>query len=88
MVEPRGRSGGMLIFWEEHVKMHQLIRTYFCIEAEIEGTELEGRFWAIFIYASTDIILMKEQWEISKEEREKLGSKMGVAEGGRGILMT
>lgn len=83
-MDPRGRSGGMLNFWEEHVKVHQLIKTNFCIEAEVEGTELEGRFWVIFIYASTDINLRKEQWEILKEKKENLGSEMGAG----GILMT
>lgn len=43
VVESRGKSGEMMIFWEEHVKLHEVIKSDFYIEAEVEGVGLEGK---------------------------------------------
>lgn len=58
-MESRGRNGGILIFWGENVLVHQIIKSEFCIDTEIEGDGFEERVWVIFIYASTNVNMRK-----------------------------
>lgn len=44
----------MLLFWGENVKICQLVKSEFCMEVEMEGKDFEGKYWVIFVYASTD----------------------------------
>lgn len=53
------------------MKLHQVMKSDFCIEAKVEGVGLKGRCWLIFTYTNIDINSRNEQWEILNEKRKK-----------------
>lgn len=53
-VEPNRRSRGLLVCWADHVIIHNVLTTQFCIEMECSSAKSAGKFWVIFVYASTD----------------------------------
>lgn len=65
-------KGGLLVFWGETIQVHQIIKSNFCMELEIEGEGFEEKCWIIFIYASTDLCTMKMQWDVLLEKRKSL----------------
>lgn len=73
VVNPCGRRGGLLVFWGNNIQVHQIIKTDFSFELEVEGAGSEGKSKVIFIYASTDSSVRKTQWEFLKEKRRKWG---------------
>lgn len=75
VVDPVGRSGGLLVVWGEKVSICRIIKSDFCIELEIECEGVEGRMWIIFIYASAIDQVRREQWEILKVKRDSWGKK-------------
>lgn len=75
VVDSKGKSGGLLVFWGEHVKVYKVIKSDYCIEVDVEGAGDEGRCWVIFLYASTDSNIRKEQWEMLKEKRKTWGKR-------------
>lgn len=42
MVDPVGKSGGLLVFWGEKVHICQMIKSDFCIEIEVKGEGFKG----------------------------------------------
>lgn len=52
IVNPIGRSGGLLLGWAEGVTVHQIKGSSFCIEVEFESVETKRKMWAVFIYTS------------------------------------
>lgn len=59
----------MLVFWEDHVQIHNIIKSDFCIEMEVECDNLTGKVWVVFVYLSTDDHIRKTQWECLKQKR-------------------
>lgn len=53
-VEPNGKSGGLLLGWDEGVTVHQVRNSSFYIELEFETSKTNGSMWAIFVYASNN----------------------------------
>lgn len=73
MKEPRGRKGGMLIAWGQHVDIKQIWMNDFCIELQI-AIEGEGEaVWVIFVYASTDAKERQQQWEFLQVRKQRWG---------------
>lgn len=51
-MDPDGRSGGLLLGWDEGVTIFQILHTTFSIEVEFETIDSGGKLWGIFVYAS------------------------------------
>lgn len=58
MVDPREKSGGLLLGWSDDGTIYQIHTSQFSIEVELETSEFivhsltNGKMWAVFIYAS------------------------------------
>lgn len=74
-MESNGRSGGLLVCWADHVTIHSVITTQFCIEMECSSVKSVGKFWAVFVYTSTDIQIKQQQWDFLIQERSKWGDE-------------
>lgn len=57
IVEPNGMSGGLVVLWSEKVVIDTVITSPFCIEMECASEKVVGKFWVVFVYASTDLQL-------------------------------
>ena len=73
-VEPKGKSGGLLLGWEREVSVHQIINTKFSIEVEFETVDIRGKTWAVFVYASNKEGVRKEQWKELLSRKGSWGS--------------
>lgn len=62
-MDPDGRSGGLLLGWAMDVTIHQILHTSFSIEVEFETYDSGGKLCAIFVYASHNERVRREQWE-------------------------
>lgn len=52
-IEPVGKAGGLTIFWNQEVKVYQILHTGFTVEVEIEDFGENNRWWMICIYAKS-----------------------------------
>ncbi|XP_027076951.1 uncharacterized protein [Coffea arabica] len=52
IVEAMSKTEGMALMWKEEVRIKQVLRTAFTIEAQIEDQESRSEWWFIGIYAS------------------------------------
>lgn len=52
VVDPIGKSGGLLLSWSEEVIVYQIRSSNFYIDVEFETLETNGRMWATFVYTS------------------------------------
>ncbi|XP_071902937.1 uncharacterized protein [Coffea arabica] len=73
------RSGGMALMWKEEVKIKQVIKTAFTIEAHVEDRETKTTSWFIGIYASCDNLIRKSQWKVVKDRKKLWGEKWIIA---------
>lgn len=55
VVDPVGKSRGLLVCWREGVNICQRLKSDFCFEMEVEGERFKERCWVIFVYISTDV---------------------------------
>lgn len=62
-VDPSGMSDRLLVCWSDKVVIHNVITSHFCIELECSGIDDHETFWVVFMYASTDIQIRREQWD-------------------------
>lgn len=42
VANPSGRQGELLAFWGDKIQVHQIVKTDFSIELEVEGEGCEG----------------------------------------------
>lgn len=61
MVKPEGKRGGLLLFWDAKVQVSKIVKSTFSIEVEVEGKDIEGKWWIIFIYLSPEDHLRRGQ---------------------------
>lgn len=52
VVEPKGKRGGLLLFWDAKVTVSKIVKSTFNIEVEVEGKDIKGKWWIIFFYLS------------------------------------
>ncbi|XP_027171734.1 uncharacterized protein LOC113771340 [Coffea eugenioides] len=78
-VESMNRSGGMALMWKEEVKIKQVIKAAFTIEAHVEDRETKTTLWFIGIYASCDNLIRKSQWKVVKDRKKLWGEKWIIA---------
>lgn len=83
-VNPRGRSGGLLIFWSLNVQVIQVVTSPFSIEVEFQCSETKGSWWGVFVYCSVDEKERREQWLELSRRRQNWGDRWFL---GGGILM-
>lgn len=57
----------------------------FFIEMECSSVKSAGKFWVIFVYASTNTQLRQQQWDFLIQERPKWGEEWFVGEDGNDI---
>ncbi|XP_071938995.1 uncharacterized protein [Coffea arabica] len=63
--------GGMALFWNNEVKISEVLGTAFTIEAKVEDEEKKESWWFIGIYASCDSLIRRGQWERERKKRKK-----------------
>lgn len=73
MVEPCGKSGGMLVGWQEDVVILQIRKNDYYLEVELEETDTKKKMWAIFVHASIEERVRRNLWEELVGKREKWG---------------
>lgn len=83
-VEPRGRSGGLLLEWNSEVIIYQIISSSFCIEVEFETPHSKGKVWGVFVYASHVESVRAEQWQELWDKKGRWGNRWFLG----GTLMT
>lgn len=83
-VEPNGMSGGLLDLWSERVIIHTVITSQFCVELECTNDNDLGKFWAVFVYVSTDSQLWQQQWDYLVQKKDNWGEDWFFFFGGRG----
>lgn len=62
VVDPIGRSGGLLLFWSQNIQIVQIITSSFCIDIEYQSLETEGRWWGVFVYNCVNDRERQDQW--------------------------
>lgn len=85
-MDTTGRKCGLLIFWGDNVKICQMLKFDFCIEIEVESDSFEGKFWLIFLYASTNDNIRKMQWECLKQKSASCDRKWIMGGDFNGII--
>lgn len=75
VMDPVGRSGGLLLSWTEEVNVYQIKSSTFSLEIEFETPKTNRRMWAVFVYASNKEKVRTEQWEELWTKRGKWGTK-------------
>lgn len=74
-VDPTCLSGRLLVFWAAHIKGHQIVFNRYSMEVEFESEDYQSNFWGIFVYASTDENIRKDQWRELLNKRRNWGEK-------------
>lgn len=74
-----------MVCWAAHVNILKVLTTQFCIELECSSAKCAGTFWAVFIYANTDLQQRQQQWYYLLQEIQKWGEEWFLWRGG--ILM-
>lgn len=47
MANPSDHQGELLAFWGDKIQVHQIVKTDFSIELEVEGEGCEAKSWVI-----------------------------------------
>lgn len=71
----------LLVAWTQNVDIKQIKKTAFCVELRV-GCEARGaNFWIVFVYASPEARIMKQQWDYLKARKKCLGTSMATRRG-------
>ncbi|GER33388.1 hypothetical protein STAS_09522 [Striga asiatica] len=71
--DPEGKSGGLLLLWDENVHIFQIKKNSFCFQVEFWDESKDKTCWAIFLYASTNNNTRQEQWNFLLQEQVNWG---------------
>ncbi|XP_027090153.2 uncharacterized protein [Coffea arabica] len=63
-VEGGDGRGGLAVLWKQELRVKKVLFTSFTIELLIEDEETRVNWWCICVYASTDVGIRREQWEV------------------------
>lgn len=75
VVDPIGKSAGLLLGWFEDVTIHQIFSSRFSLEVEFETVDTKGKMWAVFIYASNKEKDHMDQWNDLWSKKGQWGSR-------------
>ncbi|XP_071901112.1 uncharacterized protein [Coffea arabica] len=79
IVDAMNKAGGMAILWREEIRIKQVLKTAFTIEAQIEDKESRRDWWFIGIYASSDDQDRKQQWLVLQARKVLWGERWIMA---------
>ena len=69
----------MAFFWKQEVKIIEIHKRAFTIEAHIVDHSQHTDWWLIGIYASCDVATRKNQWKVLNERKRLWGQRWIVA---------
>ena len=75
VVESMNKSGGMIVMWNNEVKVLDVLTTAFTMEVHIMDTKTNVDWWFIGIYASTDDQIRRNQWRVIERRKELWGQR-------------
>ena len=78
VVNPKGRAGGLALFWNEGVQLLDIHSSDWYIAARVEDKDTSDYWWLVGLYASTDERVRVQQWEIIGEKKREWGEKWVV----------
>lgn len=64
VVESMNKAGGMTVMWNNEVKVLDVQTTAFTMEIHIMDLDKNVDWWFIGIYASTDNLVRRNQWQV------------------------
>ena len=64
VVDHVGKAGGLAVMWKQELRVKKVLFSSFTIELQIEDEETRVNWWCICVYASTDVGIRREQWEV------------------------
>lgn len=73
--EPEGRRGGLLVAWNQNIEPEHISKNDFFMELRVGSEDGGANLWIIFVYASTDIRIKKQQWEFLKIIKSDWGTQ-------------
>ncbi|XP_071924702.1 uncharacterized protein [Coffea arabica] len=79
VVESMNRFGRMALLWKQEVKITEIHKIVFTIEAHIVDHSQHTNWWLIGIYASCDATTKKNQWKVLNERKRLWGRRWIVA---------
>ena len=79
VVESMNRSRGMTLMWKDEVKIKEILKTAFTIEAHVEDFETKTAWLFIGIYASYDKLTKKSQWKVIQDRKQLWGGRWIIA---------
>ncbi|XP_071902137.1 uncharacterized protein [Coffea arabica] len=79
VVEAMNKAGGLALLWKDEVRIIEVLRTAFTIEAHVEDPEVNTDWWFVGIYASCDDQFRKQQWEVIERRKSLWGEKWMIA---------
>lgn len=77
LVDPVGKAGGLAVFWKKATNVLDVLSTPFTLELMLNIDNDAGTWWCIFVYASTDDNMRKNQWDFLTN-RSKIWGKNKV----------
>ncbi|XP_071905810.1 uncharacterized protein [Coffea arabica] len=66
---PSGLAGGLAMLWKQELKVKKVLFTSFTIELLIDDSEIGAEWWCIYVYASADASIRREQWKVIARRR-------------------
>ncbi|XP_027067539.1 uncharacterized protein [Coffea arabica] len=78
VVNPKGRAGGLALFWKEDVVLLGVQGSDWYIAAIVVEKETNDDWWLVGIYASTEDRVRKHQWKTIEEKKREWGEKWAV----------
>lgn len=75
VVDPVGRSGGLLLGWSNTITVYQVVCTAYSMEVELESADTQGKVWVVLVYASVNERIRLEQWEALATRSQKWGDR-------------
>lgn len=85
VLDPIGRSAGLLLGWTEEVNTHQIISSRFSLEVEFETIDKKGKMWEVFVSASNKEKDRMDQWHELWSKKGQWGSKWILSGGFKDI---
>ncbi|XP_071900933.1 uncharacterized protein [Coffea arabica] len=79
VVETMNKAGGLALLWKEEVKVLQVLKTAFTIEAHVVDLENNYDWWFVGIYASCDNHIRKQQWKVIERRKSLWGERWILA---------
>ena len=74
-MNPKGRAGGLALFWKDDVVLLDVQGSDWYIAARVVEKETNDDWWLVGIYASMEDRVRKHQWKTIEEKKREWGEK-------------